>query len=77
MTTKDDAIAWLRWCTEDHQARRIGMSEAVEDLDDVGKLGHGFASVDELEEVDIGDGNVKQPTYMSVKLHIRKGCITY
>jgi hypothetical protein len=29
--------------------------EAVEDLDDFGKLGRGFASVDDLEEVDLGE----------------------
>jgi hypothetical protein len=30
--------------------------EAIEDLDDLGKLGQGFTSADPLEEEDIGDG---------------------
>ena len=33
-----------------------------------GKLGHGFTSADELEEVDIGSGDRPRPTYVSVKL---------
>jgi hypothetical protein len=32
------------------------MCEAIEDFDDLSKLGQGFTSVDPLEEVDIGDG---------------------
>jgi hypothetical protein len=34
----------------------------VEDLDELGKLGRGFSSMDDLEEVDIGDGVVPRPT---------------
>jgi hypothetical protein len=33
-----------------------------------GKLGHGFTSADELEEVDIGPGDRLRPTYVSAKL---------
>ena len=33
-----------------------------------GKLGHGFTSVDELEEIDIGPGDRPRPTYVSAKL---------
>ena len=33
-----------------------------------GKLGHGFMSADELEEVDIGSGGRPRPTYVSAKL---------
>ena len=32
------------------------------------KLGHGFTSVDELEETDIGSGDRPRPTYVSAKL---------
>jgi hypothetical protein len=28
----------------------------VDDLDKLGKLGQGFSSMDDLEEIDIGDG---------------------
>jgi hypothetical protein len=33
-----------------------------------GKLGYGFTSVDELEEVDIGFGGRPRPTYVSARL---------
>ena len=33
-----------------------------------GKLGHGFLSADELEELDIGPGDRPRPTYVSAKL---------
>jgi hypothetical protein len=34
-------------------------------IEDKGKLGHGFTSVDELEKIDLGDGRL---TYISAKL---------
>ena len=34
-----------------------------------GKLGHGFTSVDELEEIDIGPRDRPRPTYVSAKLN--------
>jgi hypothetical protein len=39
-----------------------GIGEVVEDFDEVGKLGHGFSVVDELDEIDTRDGVVHQPT---------------
>jgi hypothetical protein len=33
-----------------------------------GKLGHGFMSADELEEIDIGDGDKQRPTFISANL---------
>jgi hypothetical protein len=33
-----------------------------------GKLGHGFMSVDKLEEIDIGDGDKPRPTFISTNL---------
>jgi hypothetical protein len=41
----------------------------VEDLDELGKLGRGFSSMDDLEEVDIGDGVISRPTYVSAHLN--------
>jgi hypothetical protein len=35
------------------------------DLEDDGKLGYGFTSADELEEVDIGPGDKPRPTFIS------------
>jgi hypothetical protein len=44
------------------------MGVVVEDFDEVGKLVHGFLVVDELDEVDNGDGGILQPTYISKNL---------
>jgi hypothetical protein len=41
------------------------MGGLVEDLEDDGKLGQGFTSVDELEEMDLGDGGTKRPIYIN------------
>jgi hypothetical protein len=41
----------------------------VEDLDELGKLGQGFSSMDDLEKVDIGGGVVPRPTYESALLN--------
>jgi hypothetical protein len=38
----------------------------VEDVDELDKLGQGFSSMDGLEKVDMCDGVVPQPTYVSV-----------
>jgi hypothetical protein len=45
-----------------------GIREVVEDFDEVGKLGHGFSMVDELNEIDIGNMVVHQPTYVNKNL---------
>ena len=42
------------------------MDNPIDGID--GKLGHGFTSVDELEEVDIGSGDRPTATYVSAKL---------
>jgi hypothetical protein len=41
----------------------------VEDLDELGKHGRGFSSMDDLEKVDIGDGVIPRPTYVSACLN--------
>jgi hypothetical protein len=68
MTSKPDILAWLQQCTENYHARKMGPSEVVEDFDDVGKLDDGFVSVDKLEEIDLGDGDIKKPTFISAEL---------
>jgi hypothetical protein len=40
------------------------------DLADDGKLGYGFTSADELEEIDIGPGDKPRPTFISKKLDL-------
>jgi hypothetical protein len=41
------------------------MCEAIEDFDEVEKLGKGFSSADPLEEIDIGDGIIPRPTFVN------------
>ena len=42
------------------------MDNLIDSID--GKLGHGFTSADELEEIDIGPGDRPRPMYVSAKL---------
>ena len=44
------------------------MCEAIEEPDDMDKLGQGFTLADLLKEVDIGDGTVPRPTFVSRNL---------
>jgi hypothetical protein len=48
------------------------------DLTEDEKLGYGFTSADELEEIDIGPGDKPRPTFVSKKLHpsLREPMIT-
>jgi hypothetical protein len=61
MATKD--LEWLSRQTVEYRSSMDDAMGVVEDLDELGKLGRGFSSMDDLEEVDIGDGVVSQPTY--------------
>ena len=45
---------WLQKCLDKYRAERNDMCEAIEEPDDMDKLGQGFTSADPLEEVDIG-----------------------
>ena len=59
---------WLQKRLEEYRANRNDMYESIEELDDMDKLRQGFKSADPLEEVDIGDGTVPRPTYVSKNL---------
>jgi hypothetical protein len=41
------------------------MCAAIEDFDDIDKLGQGFTSADPLEKVDLGDGSVPRLTFVN------------
>jgi hypothetical protein len=56
---------WLQQRIDYYRAHKTDMCEAIEDLDDLGKLGQGFTSADPLEEVDIGNGTVPRPTFVN------------
>jgi hypothetical protein len=45
----------------------VELSEVVEDFNDFGMLGYGFTSVNELEEIDLGDRSFKRLTYISAE----------
>jgi hypothetical protein len=68
MATKD--LEWLsRRIAEYHSSKDDAMG-VVEDLDELGNLGRGFFSLDDLEKVVMGDGVILQPTYVSAHLNM-------
>jgi hypothetical protein len=58
----------MRKRTEEYRSSKNDIKEIVDDFYKVGKLGRGFAAIDELEEIDIGGEGVPRPTYVSAKL---------
>jgi hypothetical protein len=65
--TKD--LEWLSRRTAEYRSSKDNAMGVVEDLDEIGKLARGFSSLDDLEKVDIGDGVVPRPTYVSARLN--------
>jgi hypothetical protein len=69
MTLVSKDLEWLsRQTAEYHSYTDDGMG-VVEDLDELGKLGKGFSSMDDLEKVNIDDGVVPRPIYVSARLN--------
>jgi hypothetical protein len=62
-------LEWLRRRTVEYRSYMDDDMGMVEDLDELGKLDRGFSSVDDLEKIDIGDGVVPRPTYVSAHLN--------
>jgi hypothetical protein len=62
-------LEWLSRRTEEYCSSKDDAMGVVEDLNEIGKLGRGFSSIDDLDKVDIGDGVVPQPTYVSARLN--------
>jgi hypothetical protein len=69
VSVSKDLESLSRRTTEYHSYTDDAMG-VVEDLDELGKLGRGFSSMDDLEKVDIGDGVVPRPTYVSARLNM-------
>jgi hypothetical protein len=44
----------------------------VVEEDELVHLGRGFSSMDDLEEIDIGDGIIPRPTYVSARLDVNQ-----
>ena len=64
----DANLKWLEQRLEHYRLHANDTCEAIEDFDDLSKLGQGFTSADPLEEVDIGDGTIPRPTYVNKNL---------
>jgi hypothetical protein len=65
-------LEWLSRRTVEYRSYTDNATGVVEDLDELGKLGQGFSSMDDLEKVDIGDGVVPRPTYVGARLNLSK-----
>src|SRR6185312_17127908 len=59
---------WLQQRLDQYRVRTNDMCEAIEDFDDLDKLGQGFMSANPLEKVDIGDGSISRPTFVNTNL---------
>jgi hypothetical protein len=66
MINKD--LEWLSRQTEGYHSSKDDAMGVVEDLDEIGKLGRGFSSMDDFDKVDMGDGVIPRPTYVSACL---------
>jgi hypothetical protein len=62
-------LEWLSRQTAEYHSYTDDAKGVVDDLDELGKLGRGFSSMDDLDEVDIGDGVISWPTYVSAHLN--------
>jgi hypothetical protein len=63
-------VEWLRHHTEQYWSTTNDMCEAIEDFDEVEKLGQGFSSVDPLEEIDVADGITPRPTFVNKNMSL-------
>ncbi|KAK1606386.1 hypothetical protein QYE76_030059 [Lolium multiflorum] len=72
-----DDERYRRSDADDKKYRRYDRDQEGIDLASDGKLGYGFTSADELEEIDIGPGDKPRPTFISKKLdpHLRSRLI--
>jgi hypothetical protein len=57
-------VEWLQKRVEHYRANKNDRCEAIEETEDLDKLGPGFMSADTLEEIDIGDGVTPRPTFV-------------
>jgi hypothetical protein len=62
-------LEWLSRRTMEYHSYTDDVMGVV-DLDELGKLGQCFSSMDDLEKIDIGDGVIPRPTYVSAHLNM-------
>jgi hypothetical protein len=65
-------LEWLNRWTAEYCSSIDNAIGVVEDLDELGKLGRGFSSMDDLGEIDISDGVIPRPTYVSARLDVNQ-----
>jgi hypothetical protein len=63
-------LEWLSRRIVEYHSSMDDVMGVVEDLDELGKLGRGFSSMDDLENVDIAAAVVPRPTYVSAHLNM-------
>jgi hypothetical protein len=63
-------VEWLRHHTKQYRSITNDMCEAIENFNEVEKLGQGFSSADPLEEIDIGDGITPRPTFVKKNMSL-------
>ena len=70
---------WLQQRPHHYLALKNHTCEAIDEFDDLEKLGKGFTSVDPLEEVDIGDCIVPRLIFVNKNLqaHYKAKLICY
>jgi hypothetical protein len=64
----DTNIEWLKHRVDQYRANKTDVCEAIDDFDELDKLGQGFTLADPLEQVDIGDGSVPRSTFINQNL---------
>jgi hypothetical protein len=64
-------VEWLRHRTQQY---RSAMNKAIEDFEEIEKLGQGFSSTDPLEEIGIGDGTTPRLTFVNKNMSLEQGC---
>jgi hypothetical protein len=64
-------VEWLWHRTEQYQSTTNDMWEAIDDFDEVEKIGQGFSSADPLEEIDIRDGVTPRPTFINKNMSLK------
>ena len=64
----DGNFEWLKHRVEQYQTNKTDAYEAIDDFDELDKLGQGFTLAGPLEQVDIGDGSMPRPTFINQNL---------
>jgi hypothetical protein len=63
-------VEWLQHRAEQYWSNMNDMCEAIEDFDDIERLGQDFSSADPLEEIDIGYGIIPRPIFVNKNMSL-------